>query len=91
MTTTLAAHRHAIALSDKEFTLLETVYKLGPCSSEQVQETLMNDDLIEIMRMLHDFTSRGILVRPEIDEQLLYAVKPSYVEFRKRVFLVERI
>jgi predicted transcriptional regulator len=81
--------KHAIALSDKEFALLETIHKLGPCNSEQVQDDLKDPDLINVMRTLHDLTARGLLVRPEIDEQLLYAVKANYAELRNRVIVME--
>lgn len=88
---TVSTNRHAIALSDKEFSLLETVHKIGPCNSEQIQDTLGDSDLLDIMRTLHDLTARGFLVRPEIDEQLLYQVKPNYPELRHRVIVMEVI
>lgn len=87
MKTTIS--RHAVALSEKEFALLETVHKLGPCNSECVQRALGDADLIGTMRLLHDLTARGLLVRPEIDEQLLYEVKPTYAELRRRIIVLE--
>jgi hypothetical protein len=89
MKMTVNRNTHAIALSDKEFALLEIIYKTGPCSLEVVQEILQDPNLIGIMRLLHDLTARGFLIRPEIDEQLLYSVKPNYAEVRRRIIVLE--
>jgi hypothetical protein len=88
---TVSTNKHAIALSGKEFSLLETVHRLGPCSSERIQDTLRDPDLLGVMRSLHDLTSRGFLVRPEIDEQLLYQVKPNYHQLRQRLIVMEAV
>lgn len=88
---TVSTNKHAIALSDKEFSLLETVHKLGPCSSERIQDTLRDPDLLGVMRSLHDLTSRRFLVRPEVDEQLLYDVRANYSQFRQRVIVMEAV
>jgi hypothetical protein len=77
MNMTVSTNKHAIALSHKEFALLETICKLGPCNLERVQEMMKDPDQVAIMRMLYDLTARGFLVRPEIDEQLLYDIRPS--------------
>jgi hypothetical protein len=88
---TESTNKHAIALSDKEFALLETVYQLGPCDPERVLDTLKGSDLTDIERMLHDLTRRGFLIRPEFDKKLLYSVKSGYAEVRRRVIVLEDI
>jgi hypothetical protein len=84
-------NRYAIALLAREFALLETIHRLGPCNAEQVRGALENFDLIDIIRMLHELTARGLLVRPEINEQLLYDVKRNYSEVRRTIIVAEDV
>jgi len=81
--------KHAIALSDKEFAILEAIYELGPCCSDQVQEKLQNPDLLEVMRLLHDLVQRNLLERPMVQGNLLYGVKPNYRTLRIRMIVMD--
>jgi hypothetical protein len=84
--------RFAIAVSDKEFPLLEIVNKNGPCSSIDVHKKLRGDiELLEVMRMLHDLTDRGLLEGMMIEKQRLYRVKPNYSNIRSRLIRMESL
>jgi len=80
--------KHAIALSDKEFAILEAIHELGPCCSDQVQERVNDPDLLDVMRMLHDLVHRNLLERPMIQGNLLYSVKPQYKTQRSRMIVM---
>jgi hypothetical protein len=80
--------KHAIALSDKEFAIMEAIHELGPCCSDQVQEKLEDPDLLEVMRMLHDLSHRNLLDRPMVQGNLLYSVKPQYKAQRSRMIVM---
>jgi predicted transcriptional regulator len=80
--------KHAIALSDKEFAIMEAIHELGPCCSDQVQEKLEDPDLLEVMRLLHDLVHRNLLERPVVQGNLLYSVKPQYKVQRSRMIVM---
>ena len=80
--------KHAIALSDKEFAIMEAIHELGPCCSDQVQEKLEDPDLLEVMRLLHDLVQRNLLERPMVLGSLLYNVKPQYKAQRSRMIVM---
>jgi hypothetical protein len=69
----------AIPIFEREFTILETVSSIGPCTTAQVQEKL-NDgtDLLQVMRKMHALVDRGLLERITIDRQSFYKVKSNY-------------
>ena len=80
--------KHAIALSDKEFAILEAIHELGPCCSDQVQEKLEDPDLLDVMRVLHDLVHRNLLERPVVQGNMLYSVKPQYKSQRFRMIVM---
>ncbi len=73
-------------ITEKQFEILEVIHLIGPCSAEEVLRELNVPDLLEIMRSLYDLTNRGLLLRPEVDEQVLYEVSGDYDTMRIRLF-----
>jgi hypothetical protein len=85
---TISIKQHAIALSDKEFAILETIHKLGVCTSEQVQESVTDIDLAQMAELLmHDLSDRGLLIHQH--GQPFYCVKPNYKASRQRMIVME--
>jgi predicted transcriptional regulator len=85
---TISIKQHAIALSDKEFAILETIHKLGPCTTQQVQESVDDADLGRIAELLmKDLTDRGLLIHEENHQ--FYCVKPNYKTSRQRMIVME--
>ncbi|RAV98170.1 hypothetical protein [Pseudochryseolinea flava] len=64
-----------IELSEKSSWVLNVITDLGPCSAEQVMAKCVEIEQAELMYLLHDLSVHGLLVRPEIDEKILYEVK----------------
>jgi hypothetical protein len=73
-------------ITEKQFEILEVIHLLGPCSAEEVLRELNGSDLLEIMRSLYDLTNKGLLLRPEVDEQVLYEVNGDYDTVRVQLF-----
>jgi hypothetical protein len=84
--------RFALAVSEKEFPLLEIVHRKGPCTAEEVQGNLKDGaGLLDVMRSLHDLMDRGLLEGMMINKQRLYRVKSSYKEIRSRLITTESL
>jgi predicted transcriptional regulator len=82
----------SITVSDKEFPLLEIVYRNGPCTSSEVYDHLHgNLDLLEVMRILHDLMDRGLIEGMMIDKQRLYRVKTNYKNIRSRLIKMDSL
>lgn len=88
-----ALKRHfAITVSDREFRLMEIVYKNGPCSSEEVHANQKEGlGILEVMRVLHDLMDCGLLEGMMINKQRLYRAKPNYTNFRSRLIKTESL
>jgi hypothetical protein len=72
--------------------LLEIVFKKGPCSSEEVYESMKRSmELLEVMRILHDLMDRGLLEGMMINKQRLYRVKSNYANLRSRLIRMESL
>ena len=81
-----------IAVSDREFSLLEIVHRIGPCTSEQVHQNLKeNLDLLEVMRILHDLMDRGLLEGMMVGKQRLYRSRTNYSSIRRRLIGMESL
>ena len=86
---TVSIKKHAIALSDKEFALLETINKIGPCTPSKVKEALTEADSDIINLLIRDLSDRGLLIPFIVDGQQRYAIKPNYANFRQRMIVME--
>jgi predicted transcriptional regulator len=88
-----ALRRHfAITVSDKEFRLMEIVYRKGPCTSEEIHAYQTEGlELLEVMRILHDLMDRGLLEGMMINKQRLYRPKANYTNFRSRLIKTESL
>ncbi|MEO5600269.1 MAG: hypothetical protein ABIR06_05005 [Cyclobacteriaceae bacterium] len=71
--------RKNISLLEKDLLILETINKLGPCSSTEVKENLFkNEELLFVMRAMHTLVERGLLDRISIKGKMLYRTKRNY-------------
>lgn len=72
-------------LAEREFDIVEVIYLSGPCNAEEILNRLGDAGLMETMQCLHDLVHKGILLRPEIDEQMLYEVNDEYEAIRQKL------
>ena len=75
--------KFSILISNREFSLLEIVDHLGPCSAAQAHEFLKDKcEVLQVMRCMHILVDRGLLERTVIGSQRLYRVKSNYKTIR---------
>lgn len=84
------ARGYVIPVFNKEMSVLETVHKLGPCTSAQVKEELQgNHELLLVMRTLHGLLAKGLLERVVVDGERYYKTKSNFKTFRQYLKRVE--
>jgi hypothetical protein len=81
---------YVIPVFNKEMSVLETVHKIGPCTSSQVKEALQgNQELLLVMRILHGLLAKGLLERIVVDGERFYKTKSNFKNFRQYLKPVE--
>ena len=81
---------YVIPVFSKEMSVLETVHKLGPCTSSQVKDALQgNLELLMVMRTLHSLLAKGLLERVVVDGERFYKTKNNFKTFRQYLKRVE--
>lgn len=79
-----------ITISAGDFTLLEIVHRIGPCTTTQVCDNLKeNGDLLRVMRSMHNLVDRGLLARVVVNRERLYKVKSNYKNIRSYLKIKE--
>lgn len=66
-------------ISDKELALLEVINSIGPCTSEQVHQSLEPKyEFLFVIRTLHALAEKGFLQRIIINKKQLYRTSRNY-------------
>jgi Fe2+ or Zn2+ uptake regulation protein len=67
-----------VKVSELQLSVLNVVYRLGPCSSEAVKDNLEEKvNLLAVMRALHQLLEMGVINRVTVNHRSFYEAKSS--------------